>query len=88
MIGNVLRIVRMAIAKLGNHGFEGIEHVEIGAGIEVGGGQRGRGVEDEQVADSAWPDSSASSDSHGTGNVEDFAFLAGSDGELLHGAWL
>jgi hypothetical protein len=26
---------------------KGIEHVEIGAGIEVGCGQRGRGVEDE-----------------------------------------
>ena len=47
VIGHVRWIVRMAVAELGDHGFEGVEHVEIGSGIEVSGGQRGRGVEDE-----------------------------------------
>jgi hypothetical protein len=40
-------IVGMAIAQFGNHGFEGIEHVEVGAGIEVGCSQRSRGVQYE-----------------------------------------
>jgi hypothetical protein len=40
----------MAIAELGNHGRERIQHIEIGARIEVGGSQRSRGVQDEQVA--------------------------------------
>jgi len=47
VIGHVRWIVRMAVAELGDHGFEGVEHVEIGSGIEVGCGQGGCGVEDE-----------------------------------------
>ena len=86
VIGDVGRVVGMAVAKLRNHGFEGIEHVEIGAGIEVGCGQRGRGVEDEQVADSrrlrvVFLEQGFDR----VGDVQDFAFLAGFDGDLLHG---
>jgi len=47
VIGDVGWIVGVAVAELGDHGFEGVEHVEVGAGIEVGGGQGGCGVEDE-----------------------------------------
>jgi hypothetical protein len=43
----------MAIAQLRNHGFEGIEHVQIGSWIEVRGGERGGCVQYRQTADSA-----------------------------------
>src|SRR5579863_622148 len=75
----------MAVAGLGNHGFEGIEHVEIGAGIEVGCGQCGRGVEDEYIADSGCLRVVCLEHRFdGVGDVEDFALLAGFDGEFLH----
>ena len=50
MIGYMSRVVRMAIAEFGDHRFKCIEHVEVGAGIEVGGGQSGSGMENQEIA--------------------------------------
>ena len=81
VIGHVLRVVGMTVAELGNHGFEGIKHVEVGAGIQIGGGQRGGGVEYEQVAYSCGLRMIFLEQGFdGFGDVEDFAFLAGFDG--------
>jgi len=52
VIGDVRRVVGMTILRFGNHGFEDVEHVEIGAGIEIGRGQGCCGVQDQQIADS------------------------------------
>src|ERR1035441_4495176 len=50
VIGHVPRVVGMAILKLGNEVLEGIEHVQIGSGIKIGGSQSGRGVQQTQLA--------------------------------------
>jgi len=85
VVGDMGWVVRMAVAELGNHGFEGVEHIEVGAGIEVGCSQRGRGVEYEQVADSRCLRVVLLEQGFdGVGDVQDFASLAGSDGDLLH----
>ena len=39
--------------EFGNQSLERIEHVKIGARIEIGSRQRGRGVQHQQIADSA-----------------------------------
>jgi hypothetical protein len=41
VVRHVRGIVRVAIGKLWNHVLEGVEHVEVGSGIKIGGGQRG-----------------------------------------------
>jgi hypothetical protein len=85
VIGDVGWVVGMAVAELGDHAFEGIEHVEIGAGIEVGCGQRGRGVEYEQIADSRCLRVVLLEQGFdGVGDVQDFAFFASFYGDLLH----
>jgi len=40
------------VVELRHHEFEGVEHVEIGAGIEVGGGQGRSGMQKTELADS------------------------------------
>ena len=81
VIGNVLRVMGMTVAELGNHGFESVEHVEIGAWIQIRGGKGGCGVEDEQAADSGGGGVILLEQGlHRFGDVEDFTLLAGFDG--------
>src|SRR5579863_10199485 len=78
-------IVRMAVAQFWNHGFEGVEHVEVGAGIEIGGGERGCGVEDQEIADSCCLRVIRLEQSlHGFSDVKNLTFLAGFEGDPLH----
>ena len=85
VIGHVLGIVLVAIVELGDHQVEGVEHVEIGTGIEIGGGERSRSVEYQEIANSRCQRVIRLKQSfHGFGNVEDFAFLAGFEDDPLH----
>ena len=52
VIGYVRRVMGVTVFKFRNQGLEGIEHVEIGPRVEVRGSEGGRGVQDQQVADS------------------------------------
>ena len=40
----------MAIAQFRHHGFECVQHVKVGTGIEIGGGQRRCGVQHQEMA--------------------------------------
>jgi hypothetical protein len=39
-------IMGMPVFQLRHHGFKGVEHVEIGAGIEIGSGESRRCMQD------------------------------------------
>ena len=84
MVGNVLRVVGMAVAKFGHHGLEGVEHIEIGAGIEIGSGESRGGVQDVE-ADDAGRVEEVGFDL--LGDVEDLALAVGGDSELRHGSY-
>src|SRR5579864_6364140 len=75
----------MAIAQLGYHGFEGIEHVKISAGIKIGCGESGSGVDYEQIADSCRLRGVLAEKSfYSFSDIEDLAFLSGFDCDPLH----
>jgi hypothetical protein len=75
--------MRVAIAELRDHRFEGVEHVEIGAGIQVGGGESSGCVEDENMAN-AGPSMLLERVFEEIGKVNDFALLPGFYRESLH----
>ena len=50
MIGYMGRVVRMAIAEFRDHRFKCVQHVEVGAGIEISGGQCSRRVKNQDMA--------------------------------------
>ena len=54
VIGHMRRIMGMPVVQLRNHVLKGVEHVEIGTGIEVGSGQGGRGMQQVQDAHAAF----------------------------------
>src|SRR5579864_6278622 len=75
----------MAIAQLGYHGLEGIEHVKISAGIKIGCGESGSGVEYEQIADSCRLRGILVEKSfYSFSDIEDLASLSGFDCDPLH----
>ena len=78
-------VVRMAVVEFRNHGFKGVEHVEVGAGIEISGGERGCGVEYQEIADSCCLRMIGLEQSfHAFGDVEDFTFFASLERDPLH----
>ena len=78
-------VVRMAVAQFGNHGFEGIEHVEVGPGIEIGRGECGCGVEYQKIADSGCLRVIRLEQSlHGFSDVKNLVLLAGFEDDPLH----
>ena len=85
VIGHVRRIVRMAVAQFRNHGFERVEHVEICARIEIRCGQSGCGMKYKKIAGPGGLRVILLDESlDRTGDIEDFAFLAGLDLDSLH----
>lgn len=81
----VLRIVRMAVVELRNHSLKCIQHIGIGAGIEVGGGQGRGGVEYDEMTDSG-PNSMvfAQQSLNAVCDVQDFPLAMGLDREPVH----
>lgn len=65
----------MAITKFGNHRFEGVEQIEVSAGIEIGGGQSRGGVQHEQMADAGGDAGVLKVIFNEVGYIEDLAFL-------------
>src|SRR6185312_11628970 len=53
VVGNMGGIMGVAIAQLRDHSLKGVQHVQVGAGVEIGGGHRRRRVQDGEVADTA-----------------------------------
>jgi hypothetical protein len=82
VVGDVFRVVGMAVAQLRHHGLEGVEHVEVGAWIEIGGGEGRGGVEDVEAADAG---GAGQMFLNLSGDVDDLAFAVGGDGEMGHG---
>jgi len=84
VIGHVRGIVRMSIAQLGDNGFEGIEHVQVGSWIEIRSGQRSGGVQHGELTD---PGCGRLLEQRGldlVGDVYDFALAVRFDVEALH----
>ena len=84
VVGGVLRVVWVAVAHLWQELAQGLEEVEVGAGVEVGGGNGAGGVGGEDDADAGVPVGSLEELLDGIGEVENLVFLAGGDGDGLH----
>jgi len=82
VIGDVRGIVRVPVGEFGHDGLKGVEHVEIGAGIEVGGSEGRGGVQDVEETDAG---GARQEGFNLLGNVEDLTFAMRSDGEFVHG---
>ena len=86
MIGYMGRVVRMTISQFGDHRFKCIQHIEVGAGIEVGSGQSGGGMQNQQITNAGLVRMFfAQPVFKGVGDVNDFTLLARSYRQLVHG---
>ena len=79
-------VVRMAIPEFGDHRFKCVQHVEVGAGIEIGCGKSGSGMKNKQIANArrvriffAKPVFQS------VGDIDDFTLLARFYLQLVHG---
>ena len=77
--------MRMPILQLRHHGLEGIEHVEIRAGIQICRGDGRGGMQDVEVADAFPRTSRGKSLLNRVRDVQDFPLPVRLDPEAFHG---
>src|SRR5271157_3804565 len=78
-------VVRVPIGKLGNHVLEGVEHVEVGAGIEIGRGKRRSGMQQIQLAYAGFFGMLLPQQLFELlGDVHNLALLVGFNGKTMH----
>lgn len=84
MIANVRRIVRMPVTQLRHHGLEGIQHIEVGARVEIGCGQGCGRVKNKKVADANASRAFSQLILDEIGYVEHFALFRCLNDETVH----
>jgi hypothetical protein len=77
-------IVGMAVIEVGDHGGESIEHIQVGAWIEIGGGDGGGGVSHKDAAQTIGHAPILDDFVDHVGNINHLLVLAGFDSDSLH----